>query len=83
MPSWELFEEQDEEYKEDILPKSIKNRVSIEAGSTFGWHKYVGDNGRIIGIDSFGGSAPGKDLFKKFNITREKVIEEALDLLEK
>lgn len=83
MPSWELFENQDDDYKEEVLPKSIKNRVSIEAGSTMGWHKYVGDNGRVIGIDTFGGSAPGKELFKKFNITADKVVEEALDLLNK
>lgn len=83
MPSWELFERQDDEYKENILPREVTNRVSIEAGTTLGWHKYVGSYGKVIGIDSFGGSAPGKDLFKKYDITSQRVIEEALDLLEK
>lgn len=83
MPSWELFENQDDDYKEEVLPKSVTNRISIEAGSTLGWHKYVGSYGKAIGIDSFGGSAPGKELFKKFNISSEKVVEEALELLGK
>lgn len=83
MPSWELFEEQDDAYKEKVLPRSIKNRISIEAGSSLGWHKYVGEGGRVIAIDTFGGSAPGKELFKRFNITTDKVVEEALDLLNK
>lgn len=81
MPSWELFENQGDDYKEEILPKSVTNRISIEAGSTLGWHKYVGSYGKVIGIDTFGGSAPGKELFKRFNITTEKVVEEALELL--
>lgn len=83
MPSWELFENQKDDYKEEVLPKSVTNRISIEAASTMGWHKYVGSYGKVIGIDGFGGSAPGKELFKKFDITSETVIKEALDLLRK
>src|SRR5699024_2301790 len=83
MPSWELFEEQEEKYKDEVLPKTVKNRVAVEAGSSMGWHKYTGDNGSIIAIDTFGGSAPGKELFKKFNITTEKVVEEARNILDK
>lgn len=83
MPSWKLFEDQSDEYKEEVLPKAVSKRVSIEAASSLGWHKYVGSEGRVISIDTFGGSAPGKQLYEKFNITTEKVLEEALDLLKK
>ncbi|MCG8373937.1 MAG: transketolase, partial [Balneolales bacterium] len=79
MPSWELFEQQAEEYKESILPKTVINRVSIEAGSTFGWVKYVGLEGKSVGIDSFGESGPAGELFKHFGITTEKMVEVALD----
>ncbi len=79
MPSWELFEQQAEEYKESILPKAVINRVSIEAGSTFGWVKYVGLEGKSVGIDSFGESGPAGELFKHFGITTEKMVEVALD----
>ncbi len=58
MPSWELFEEQPEEYRETVLPRHIKARNSIEAGVTFGWERYVGSEGVVIGIDRFGASAP-------------------------
>lgn len=81
MPSWELFERQEDEYKEKVLPKAVTKRLSIEAGSTLGWYKYVGSDGRVIGIDTFGGSAPGKELFEKFGITSTRVVEEALELL--
>src|SRR5690606_28554614 len=69
MPSMELFEEQSDEYKEEVLPKSVRNRVAVEAATSFGWHKYVGLDGKIISIDSFGASAPAKQLFEKFDIT--------------
>ena len=78
MPSWELFEEQSDEYKEGILPKSVKNRVSIEAGSTFGWMKYVGMEGKSIGIDSFGESGTAAKLYKHFGITSKKMVEAVL-----
>jgi transketolase len=74
MPSWEIFEKQSDAYKEEILPSAIKNRVSIEAGSTIGWHKYVGDKGKSIGIDHFGASAPASVLYKEFGFTAEAVI---------
>lgn len=83
MPSWELFEEQDEEYKESVLPKNITKRISVEAATTFGWHKYIGLEGKAIGIDSFGASGPANQLFDKFNITVDHVVEEALKLLSK
>ncbi len=80
MPSMELFEEQSEEYKNEILPKNITKRIAVEAGSSFGWHKYTGFEGKIISIDSFGASAPANLLFKKFNLTVENVVATALEL---
>ncbi len=82
MPSWELFEDQSEEYKKKILPPEITARISIEAGATFGWQKYVGSRGVTIGIDHFGASAPGKILLEKFGFTAENVIREVKILLQ-
>ena len=77
MPSWELFERQSDDYKEKVLPKDVKKRISIEAGSALGWHKYVTDEGISIGIDEFGKSAPIEDLMKEFGFTVENVIQKA------
>ena len=81
MPSWELFELQSNEYKEKVLPKNVKKRISIEAGSTLGWHKYVTDEGISIGIDEFGKSAPIEDLMKEFGFTVENVLKKSKGLL--
>lgn len=81
MPSWELFEEQEESYKKYVLPEDIRKRISVEAATSMGWHKYVGLDGKIISIDSFGASGPANKLFEKFNITVEHIVEEALDLI--
>ena len=78
MPSWELFEAQSAEYKESVLPKAVTNRVSVEAGSTFGWSKFVGFDGVSIGVDTFGESAPIEELYEHFGITTAKVVEAAL-----
>ena len=75
MPCWELFQQQSAEYREKVLPTSVTNRVSVEAGSTFGWSKWVGDQGISIGIDTFGESAPYEELYDHFGITTEKVVE--------
>jgi len=83
MPSWEIFEEQDETYKRSVLPASIPARVSVEAGSTMAWWRYVGPDGLAIGRDDFGASAPAKDLFKHFGFTPEHVVEAALSVLER
>ncbi|MBU6391216.1 MAG: transketolase [Planctomycetes bacterium] len=83
IPSWELFEEQPEEYRNEVLPPDIKTRISIEAGSTHGWHKYVGLKGAAIGIDHFGDSAAGEVLFKKFGFTSENILNRAKTLLAK
>jgi transketolase len=83
MASWELFEEQPEDYKDEVLPPDIKARVSVEAGSTHGWHKYIGMDGIAIGVDHFGASAPGEILLEKFGFTTENVINKAKELLGK
>lgn len=82
LPSWELFEAQSAAYREKVLPARIVARVAIEAGSTFGWTRYVGERGMTIGIDHFGASAPAGVLYKKFGLTVEKVVESALKLVE-
>src|SRR5690348_15799971 len=69
LPSWHLFERQDQSYRDSVLPPSITARVSIEEASVFGWERYVGLKGRIIGMHTFGASAPAKDLQKKFGFT--------------
>ena len=74
MPSWDLFEKQDEAYKQSVLPKAVKKRLGIEMAVSFGWHKYVGDEGAIIAIDTFGASAPGDKVIKEFGFTEENVI---------
>ena len=74
-PCWELFEEQDDSYKQSVLPPDVTARVSIEAGSTFGWERYVGSTGVAIGVDTFGASAPGDALYKEFGITVDHCVE--------
>lgn len=81
MPSWELFEEQDEAYKESVFPPDVVKRLAVEAGASFGWHKYTGLQGEIISIDHFGESAPAGLLFKRYGFTVENVLEKALKLL--
>lgn len=77
MPSWDLFEKQSAEYKESVLPKAVANRVSIEAGSTFGWERYVGPEGKSIGINTFGESGPAEELYEHFGITTANMVEAA------
>ena len=75
MPCLELFEQQDEAYKEQVLPKTVRARVAVEAASDFGWGKYVGLDGATVSMKSFGASAPAGTLFKKFGFTTENVVE--------
>jgi len=82
LPSWEIFEAQSEEYRRSVIPPEIKARISVEAGSTLGWCRYIGDGGVAIGIDHFGASAPGKVLYDKFGITAQRVVAEAMRLLD-
>ncbi|HEU5096971.1 MAG TPA: transketolase C-terminal domain-containing protein, partial [Reyranella sp.] len=77
MPSWELFQMQDNAYREQVLPSAVKARVSVEAGSVLGWDHYVGERGAKIGMHTFGSSAPLKDLMKKFGFTPDAVLEAA------
>jgi transketolase len=74
LPSWFLFQKQNQSYRDEVLPPEVKARVSIEAGSTFGWSRWVGDAGVSIGVDHFGASAPAEVLFEKFGITTEAVV---------
>jgi transketolase len=83
MPSWDLFEHQDQSYRDEVLPPDITARVAVEQASTFGWAQYAGPNGRIIGMKTFGASAPLKDLQKKFGFTTDAVIQAARDQLAK
>jgi transketolase len=83
MPSWELFEAQDEAYKEKVLPNVIKKRLAVEMASPMGWHKYVTDEGDILGMTRFGESAPAEDLYKEFGFTVENVVARAKTLLNK
>jgi len=75
MPSTNIFDEQPQKYKESVLPKNILKRVAVEAGVTLGWYKYVGLEGRVIGLDRFGASAPYKTLYKEFGITTDAIVE--------
>lgn len=77
MPCWELFEEQDETYKESVLPRRVTARISIEAGTTLGWGKYTGTFGVTIGIDHFGASAPYERIYEEFGLTAQRVVEAA------
>ncbi|MCG6551972.1 MAG: transketolase [Candidatus Magnetominusculus sp. LBB02] len=83
MPSFALFEKQSAEYKESVLPLKVKKRLAVEAGSSLGWHKYVGLDGEVLGIDTFGISAPAKQLFEHFGFTVENVLKRARALLAK
>ena len=83
MPCWELFEMQSDEYKNKVLPSEMKKRVSVEAGATLGWQKYIGDNGISIGIDEFGSSAPGNIVLEKKGFSVENIISACKKILER
>ena len=81
MPCWDIFEKQDEDYREQVLPRKIRARVGVEQAATMGWDRYVGIDGRIIGMHTFGASAPLPELLKKFGFTADKVAEAARSLV--
>jgi transketolase len=81
MPSTDIFDKQDSAYKDSVLPPDVKARVSVEAASVFGWERYVGLDGAILGMTTFGGSAPAKDLMKKFRFTTDHVVQAAREIL--
>jgi transketolase len=83
MPSWDIFELQPEEYRDRVLPPNIKSRIAIEQGSTLGWDRYVGECGRVIGMHTFGASAPLKELQKKFGFEPGRIVEVANAMLDR
>ena len=83
MPSWELFDAQDEAYRRSVLPPNVTARLAVEAGVEQGWEKYLGPRGRFIGMKSFGASAPGAALFAHFGFTTANVVRQAKELLGK
>jgi transketolase len=83
MPSWELFDQQPQAYRETVLPNTVRARLAVEAALPLGWHRYVGDGGDIIGVERFGASAPGNVVMEKFGFTVNHVVERAAALLGK
>ncbi len=81
MPSWELFEAQPRDYREEVLPSKVRARISVEAGTTLGWERYVGLDGKAIGINRFGASAPGPELYRQFGLTPDRIVTDALQVL--
>ncbi|WP_395710635.1 transketolase [Reyranella sp.] len=81
MPSWDIFEHQPQSYREQVLPPSARTRLAVEQASALGWERYVGDNGRVIGMKAFGASAPLKELQRKFGFEPDKVVAAALEML--
>jgi transketolase len=81
MPSWDIFEHQTADYRNSVLPPNVKARVAIEQASTFGWDRYVGEKGRVIGMHTFGASAPLKELQKKFGFVPDQVVAVAKEVL--
>jgi transketolase len=77
MPSWELFDQQEQAYRDQVLPPAVTARVAVEQASTFGWAHYVGSTGAVIGMTTFGASAPLKVLQKEFGFTKERIVEAA------
>jgi transketolase len=83
MPCWELFLQQPQEYRDEVLPPDVNARLAVEAGSPLGWRDWVGDNGDIIGLSRFGASAPYKEILKHLGFTVENVVQRARKLLKK
>jgi transketolase len=81
MPSWDIFDHQSKEYRDTVLPPDVKARVAVEEASTFGWERYVGDTGRVIGMKTFGASAPLKELQRHFGFEPDRVTAAAKELL--
>ena len=83
MPSWEMFEHQPEAYRDSVLPPKVKARVAVEQASTLGWERYVGNSGQVIGMKTFGASAPLKELQRKFGFEPGHVVTAAKQQLER
>jgi transketolase len=82
-PCWELFEAQSQAYRDQVLPPAVRARVAVEAASSFGWHRWVGEHGAVVSIDHFGASAPADRLFKEFGFTTERIIADVKRVMEK
>jgi transketolase len=82
MPCWEIFREQDEAYRNEVLPPEVPHRLAIEAGTSFGWREWVGDRGDVLGVDAFGASAPADELFRQYGFSVDNIVERALGLME-
>jgi transketolase len=80
MPSWDIFDHQSQDYRDSVLPPAVKARIAIEQASTFGWERYMGDSGQIIGMKTFGASAPVKELQSKFGFDPERAVAAAKKL---
>src|SRR6185295_5923131 len=83
MPSWDIFEHQTQQYRDSVLPPNVSARVAIEQASTFGWERYIGSSGRVIGMTTFGASAPLKELQRKFGFEPDRLVAVAKELLGK
>ncbi len=81
MPSWELFDRQPPEYREQVLPRAVPARLAVEAGASLGWKRYVGDGGDCVGLDRYGASAPGEIVMKELGFSVENVVQRAKALL--
>ena len=81
MPSWEVFDEQSDRYKESVMPSDVRKRVAVEAACEYGWHKYVGLDGKVIAMDGYGASAPAGQLFEKFGFTVDNVVNTVMELM--
>jgi transketolase len=81
LPSWALFQEQSSDYRNEVLPPTVRARVAVEAASPFGWERYVGVEGRVVGVADFGASAPADILGEKLGLTRDNVVRVALEVL--
>ncbi|MBU1611308.1 MAG: transketolase, partial [Proteobacteria bacterium] len=81
MPCVEVFEQQSAEWRDSVLPPAVRTRLAVEAGSTVGWHRYVGMDGAVIGLDRYGESGPGDQLFKHFGFTPERVTQTVREML--
>lgn len=82
MPAWDRFEAQSKEYKESVIPKTVKKRLAIEMGSSLGWHRYAGDEGDVLAIDTFGASAPGEKIMEEYGFTVDNVVARVKALLQ-
>lgn len=81
MPCWELFAAQPQSYKDSVLPPAVTKRVAVEAATSFGWERWIGQQGKFIGIDDFGASAPANILYEKFGITVDNIVAAAKSLM--